>query len=72
MGHHTNCDNLSIMKQLEDQTFGCVVYFIEWEIQTGNFHGTTKRVQRAREKTSSVQIKEGYLRPLINPLSLVF
>jgi hypothetical protein len=55
------------MKQLEDQTFGCAVYFIEWEIQIGNFHGTTKRVQRAREKTSSVQTKEGYLRPSINP-----
>jgi hypothetical protein len=55
------------MKQLEDQTFGCVVYFIEWEIQIGNFHGTTERVQRAREKTSSVQTKEGYLQPLINP-----
>ncbi len=66
MGHHTNCDNFSIMKQFEDQTFGCAVYFFEWEIQIGNFHGTIERVQRAREKTSSVQTKEGYLWPLIN------
>jgi predicted phosphoadenosine phosphosulfate sulfurtransferase len=55
------------MKQLEDQTFGCAVYFIEWETQIGNFHGTIERVQKAREKTSSVQTKEGYLWPSIKP-----
>jgi hypothetical protein len=50
MGHHTNCDNLSVMKQLEDQTFGCIVYFIEWETQIGNFHGTTEGGSKSKGK----------------------